>query len=791
VRSDFVRNYFGAYSFEARNVQWIANRFLDNTIYGLDPHDESNGFLVAHNFASGNGRHGIIFSRLCDHNVIRDNVSVHNHWHGIVLDDGKRGDGPSIDNRVYDNDVADNGKVGISIDGSGDNRVYGNRVSGQPIGIRLFGRSLGDVISGNRVTDSGIIGIFVDAPSSTNAIVANRVSGAPTAVKIRGASSTLVRGNDLAGAHGHGVTVTASRGHAARNVVIDDNTIAGSGTSPVFVPQHGGVQERRNDVTWNYPLAHDAARALAWVVGPGVWVLIFGIALLGPALFGIGGLSGAVRGVGGAGAFAGAIVLFFVVTAPGGPRAEVAGAVVLRPPADPRLRVDHDLVPSAGPVAMRTVSQLGHPSHPTWYHDSQVVARGDEFIVAWNGQREVRAARLRASDLAVLEKKRLNRAPLGGATDTTGTDTDRHDVPTVVADAAGGVHFVYGGGSVAAQSPGQGPYTRDLPPGAGLGALSDERTLATSPGSAFDFQAVTDHAGVRHLIGQAGRGNTGSLVDLRMSPDGRWLPARQIVAGGYRPDGCVVNGRAQGCNRFAIGRMTADDRGRLELVWGYSENSLGGRCRSDAGYCDHDLSYAYSADGGETWRNATSTAAVRLAPGRSIAPEDSRFRVATGHIGLFKAVTTDAAGPLLIGTEWHGDKAELVAWRSVAGRWAGTTIARAGDGGVDSWNGALVVRHDAGGFTLWTCTGNAIFRFSSRDGVDWQRVLAYKGPAWSLTGARAPARGLEIVMWRGAVHGKHSDVVAALLPAGATSSAAAATRRGGRPAARSPQPGSR
>jgi parallel beta-helix repeat protein len=766
TRSDFVHNYFGAYSYEARNVAWIGNRFLDNVVYGLDPHDDSDGFLVQGNLASGNGRHGIIFSRLCDHNVIRDNVSEHNGWHGIVLDDGKTGDGPSNGNRVVGNVVRDNGKVGISLDGSGANQIYANRIEGQPIGIRLFGRSLGNTVSRNRVTGASVLGILVDSPSASNAILGNQVVGATTGLRIRGASETIVRANALLGARGHAVSIDGGAQVRGDGIVLEDNTLTGRGASPVLVRHTPRLERRRNRVRWDYPTGHDASRVLGWLVGPGVWLLILGGAALGPAALGVGGLAGRARAASGLVVLGGvAIAIAALVPGPGAPRAAGATRVALHPPTDRRLVATQQIDPAARPTALRILSKDGHPTHPTWYHDSQVVQAGRDLLIAWNARGEVRVARLGAQDLRILDKARLNGTRLGGSVDSTGTDTNRHDVPTVISDRRGGAHFLYGGGSAAARRPPGPPYVRDLRRSGDLTSLGAEAVPRVAGGPAFDFESAVDNTGVRHLIGQRGRGNTGALVEARMTREGRWLAPRQIINGGFSPTACVLDGRARGCNRFAIARIAADRRGGLHLTWGYSEASLGGKCRTDSGYCDNNLYYAASRDGGATWHDVTGRFSVRLGRGRAIAHDDSRFLVASGHIGLFKAIATDASGPLLVGTIVNGQRADLVAWRFVHGAWSSFVIARAGEAVVKTWAGSLVLRHDPRGFTLWTPTGDRIFRFSSPDGRRWQRGLVYRGSAWSLTGTRARAHGREVLLWRGTQHGDRSDVMVAVVPA--------------------------
>jgi hypothetical protein len=262
------------------------------------------------------------------------------------------------------------------------------------------------------------------------------------------------------------------------------------------------------------------------------------------------------------------------------------------------------------------------------------------------------------------------------------------------------------------------------------------------------------------------RGDTGSLVELRLTPDGRWLPPRRVIAGGFRENACVLDGRARGCNRFAIARLTSGPEGQLHLVWGYSEASLGGKCETDRGYCDNDLFYAVSGDGGATWLNADRSTVVHVGRGHAISHDDPAFRVAAGSIGLFKAVAVTAGGPVIVHTEVDDDRATLVARRLRQERWLRTIIARPGEAGVRSWSGSPVLRRDGSFLTLWVPTGDRIFRFASPDGRAWRSSLAYRGPAWSVTGIPSGRKREHVLIWRGAQQHDRSEVVAALMPAG-------------------------
>ncbi|MCB0189682.1 MAG: right-handed parallel beta-helix repeat-containing protein, partial [Caldilineaceae bacterium] len=51
-------NYMGFYSFGATGMTIRGNRVYNNMEYGLDPHDDSNNFIVENNEIFGNGNHG-------------------------------------------------------------------------------------------------------------------------------------------------------------------------------------------------------------------------------------------------------------------------------------------------------------------------------------------------------------------------------------------------------------------------------------------------------------------------------------------------------------------------------------------------------------------------------------------------------------------------------------------------------------------------------------------------------------------------------------------------------------
>jgi parallel beta-helix repeat protein len=286
IRSRFAHNYFGAYTFGSKNMRWAGNQFVDNDVYGFDPHDMSRGFLVEDNYAARNGRHGIIFSRNCNHNVIRGNLSEGNGWHGIVLDDGKAADGPSNFNEIYRNVVRGNAKVGIQVDGSAHNHLSRNRITGSRYGLRVFGPSGDNRITRNSVGGAADIGVMVDNPSRGTLVHENQISDTSIGIRVRGTSGTRISENEIRDVVSHGVKVDGTGVRQIRGVVIADNEIRGRGPSPILVEGAGEhtVSEHGNQASWNYPLAHDIARLLVWRVGLGIWLLLLLAVLCGPLI---------------------------------------------------------------------------------------------------------------------------------------------------------------------------------------------------------------------------------------------------------------------------------------------------------------------------------------------------------------------------------------------------------------------------------------------------------------------------------------------------------------------------
>ena len=167
--SKFHHNYFGAYTYGATGMTWRGNEFYDNVRYGLDPHDDSNGFLVENNIAHDNGTHGIIFSKRCFYNTIRNNISYNNKGHGIMLHE------QSNFNIIENNKLYGN-TDGIALHSSNKNIIKNNNIYENKIGVRgYFASTKNDLIS-NTISGNAQYGIYFYDKSNSNSVNKNLLS---------------------------------------------------------------------------------------------------------------------------------------------------------------------------------------------------------------------------------------------------------------------------------------------------------------------------------------------------------------------------------------------------------------------------------------------------------------------------------------------------------------------------------------------------------------------------------------------------------------------------------------
>jgi parallel beta-helix repeat protein len=202
ANSLFAHNRFGAYTHEAQGMHWVGNTFTDNEVYGFDPHDFSNDFVVEGNIAHHNGKHGFIFSRGCARNVLRGNTAYANGGHGLMIDDGRSTPtatietrlNPSDNNLVTRNTAYDNAGSGVEIEGSSGNIVSNNHLTRNDVGVRIKDGAVATV-RGNTIDNSVRYGIHVLDRVTWALISDNRISGSWAAINLASASSAALGAN--------------------------------------------------------------------------------------------------------------------------------------------------------------------------------------------------------------------------------------------------------------------------------------------------------------------------------------------------------------------------------------------------------------------------------------------------------------------------------------------------------------------------------------------------------------------------------------------------------------------
>lgn len=180
----FHHNYFGAYTFGATGMTWRGNEFYANTRYGLDPHDDSNGFLVENNSAHDNGAHGIIFSKRCLYNIIQNNHSFNNKLHGLMLHQDSNFN-------IVRNNLFENNHDGIALWRSSNNLFEKNTIKNNIDGIRASHLSNNNLLRKNHVTQSKRNGFYFYDLSDSNWVSHNNIKNNLYGVYVKTKYNTL------------------------------------------------------------------------------------------------------------------------------------------------------------------------------------------------------------------------------------------------------------------------------------------------------------------------------------------------------------------------------------------------------------------------------------------------------------------------------------------------------------------------------------------------------------------------------------------------------------------------
>ncbi|HEX7134917.1 MAG TPA: right-handed parallel beta-helix repeat-containing protein [Iamia sp.] len=188
----FERNYFGAYTAEAQGLVIARSAFVDNVIYGFDPHSDTDATLVTDSVAARNGRHGFIFSQSCDGNVVEDSEAYLNGGTGFMIDDGIPPHGPeraSDRNRLLRVSSHDNGDVGIVVEGGTGNVVEQAVVTNNEDGIWVRDGAAATDLVGNRVVATRRAAVRLDAGLGEILVADTEIVGAGSGLRLEGDQS--------------------------------------------------------------------------------------------------------------------------------------------------------------------------------------------------------------------------------------------------------------------------------------------------------------------------------------------------------------------------------------------------------------------------------------------------------------------------------------------------------------------------------------------------------------------------------------------------------------------------
>lgn len=210
--SKIHHNYIGFYSYGATGMVLRNNEIFDNEQYGIDPHDDSNNFIIEDNYVHANGNHGIILSRRCVNNVIRRNRLINNRLHGIMLDR------ESDRNSIYDNIITGN-VDGIALWRSHHNLIFNNQVTGNQRGVRLNQRSANNIIHDNQIQSNTQYGIYLYEGAHSNWVGPNRIAENETAIYLRSADNRIFQNEITGSKRGLFLAEEASGNQVAQNII--------------------------------------------------------------------------------------------------------------------------------------------------------------------------------------------------------------------------------------------------------------------------------------------------------------------------------------------------------------------------------------------------------------------------------------------------------------------------------------------------------------------------------------------------------------------------------------------
>jgi parallel beta-helix repeat protein len=278
IDSTLSFNYYGFYSYNAKDMKITGNKVHSNISYGLDPHDYSFNLLIENNDFYGNGNHGCVLSRGVYGSIVRNNRSFNNTYtidtqdrgaHGFMLDPGspnsETAPSPSFNITLENNTAWNNDGYGLRVLDSYGNTIRGNRFYSNTKGISIEGESRDNLVIGNVITQSSSYGIHVITGATRNRIQSNQVSDSGFAgIMVRTSNNTIisntVRSNGKKGgldeARGDGILLLAETSASStalpmRSILIEGNTVQSNSSEGIEIRGGEDITVTGNTVTDN------------------------------------------------------------------------------------------------------------------------------------------------------------------------------------------------------------------------------------------------------------------------------------------------------------------------------------------------------------------------------------------------------------------------------------------------------------------------------------------------------------------------------------------------------------
>lgn len=192
--NSFNNALYGFYSYEADDVVLNGNEYIDNIVYGIDPHDRSRRLVIAYNTAYNTfEKHGIIISREVNDSLILGNLSFANKGTGIMIDRDSNGTliyaNTAFNNTqegmtLFESDCAiiaannlfDNKGAGVRIRNSYNVGLFYNNISGNNAGIIAYTAKLtNDPVHSHRDFELDPYDVFTTFTAVGNVIQSNYI----------------------------------------------------------------------------------------------------------------------------------------------------------------------------------------------------------------------------------------------------------------------------------------------------------------------------------------------------------------------------------------------------------------------------------------------------------------------------------------------------------------------------------------------------------------------------------------------------------------------------------------